>query len=160
MQCAPLLTLQSGEGQDENKKSMKFLQIFNKTPNYKKFNYNPRFYNPEEEEMKERISRIQQEINASKSQPDEPAAEGDNTNASYRERIHGSFAKARRANGNPPAGVSTQSPALLRMGIILILTVGFLGYLQYGLNAIYGIALVLIPIYLYMRFRKLSDRGR
>lgn len=139
---------------------MKFLQIFNKTPNYKKFNYSPRFYNPEEEEMKERVSRIEQEMKAEKARSVDVTADNGSGQVSHRERIHGSFAKARKANGNPPAGASTHSPTLLRMAILLILTVGFIGYLQYGLTAIYGIALVLIPIYLYMRFRKLSDRGR
>ena len=134
---------------------MKFLQIFNKTPNYKKFNYTPRFYNPDEEEMKERISRIEQEVNAAKAS--ERSGESDFT---HRDRIHGSFAKARKANGNPPAGASSQSPTLLRLAILFILTVGFIGYLQYGLPAIYAIALVLVPIYLYMRFRKLSNRGQ
>lgn len=134
---------------------MKFLQIFNKTASYKKFNYTPRFYNPEEEDLKQRISRIEQEVNAAKVAG--PAEEGE---LSHRDRIHGSFAKARKANGNPPAGASSQSPTLLRLAILFILTIGFIGYLQYGLPAIYGIVLLIVPIYLYMRFRKLSDRGR
>ena len=41
---------------------MKFLQIFTKIPNYKKFGYTPRHYDPKEEERKERELRIQKEL--------------------------------------------------------------------------------------------------
>jgi hypothetical protein len=136
---------------------MKFLQIFNKTPNYKKFNYMPRFYNPEEEEMKERISRIEHELNSAKEQPKETLPNADKDLA-YRERIRGSFAKARQANGSTPSSTGA-SPLLLRFTILLVLSVGFIGYLQYGMPALYGIALVLIPIFLFLKYRKLSNRG-
>jgi hypothetical protein len=137
---------------------MNLLQIFNKKTGYKKFNYTPRFYNPEEEERKERIRRIENEVNAAKSTPaEEVPSEG--VDAGYRGRIRGSFQKARVANGSVPSNSGT-SPALLRLAILLVLTLGFIGYLQYGKGALYGIALVLIPLYLFLRFRKLNNKGR
>jgi hypothetical protein len=132
---------------------MKFLQIFNKTPRYKKFNYTPRFYNPEEEEMKERVQRIERELNAS-AQPSEESKESD-----YRARIRGGFNRARQANAGG-AVTQSSSPVLLRFAILLILTVGFIGYLQYGLVALYGIAALIVPIFLYLKFRKLRSNGR
>jgi hypothetical protein len=140
---------------------MKLLQIFNKTPNYKKFNYAPRFYNPEEEERQERIRRIQQEVDSAKAEELAEKNKSAGLDLNYRDRIHGSFSKARQANGNSERGaVNSTSPALLRMTILLVLTVGFIGYLQYGKIALYGIALVLIPIFLYLKFRKVSTKGR
>jgi hypothetical protein len=133
---------------------MKFLQIFNKTPGYKKFNYTPRFYNPEEEEMKERVQRIERELNAPTQQSEEQK------DSDYRARIRGGFSKARQANGGGATSSSSASPILLRFAILLILTVGFIGYLQYGLVALYGIAVLIIPIFLYLRFRKMRSNGR
>jgi hypothetical protein len=135
---------------------MKFLQIFNKTPNHKKFNYTPRFYNAEEEEMKERVQRIERELNVPT-----PQSEGEVNESDYRARIRGGFSRARQANGaGATTSSSSSSPILLRFAILLILTVGFIGYLQYGLVAIYGIALLIIPIFLYLKFRKMRSNGR
>ncbi|MBL7866183.1 MAG: hypothetical protein JNK10_15005, partial [Cyclobacteriaceae bacterium] len=41
---------------------MKFPQIFIKTPSHKRFNFTPRFYEPQVEERKEREERIRQEL--------------------------------------------------------------------------------------------------
>jgi hypothetical protein len=133
---------------------MKFLQIFNKTPNYKKFNYTPRFYNAEEEEMKARVQRIERELNAPTQQSEEQK------DSDYRARIRGGFSRARQANGGAPTTSPSSSPILLRFAILLILTVGFIGYLEYGLVALYGIAILIIPIFLYLKFRKLRSSGR
>jgi hypothetical protein len=134
---------------------MKFLQIFNKTPNYKKFNYTPRFYNAEEEEMKARVQRIERELNV-------PTPKSEEVNESdHRARIRGGFSRARQANGaGATTSSSSSSPILLRFAILLILTVGFIGYLEYGMVAIYGIALLIIPIFLYLKFRKMRSNGR
>jgi hypothetical protein len=138
--------------------TMKLFQIFNKTPNYKKFNYNPRFYNPDEEEKQERLRRVESELNAEKAKFQAEHAEPSQGDLGYRARIHGSFARARQANGNAAPGTQQTSPTLLRFGILLVLTVGLIGYLQYGSVAIYGIFMVLIPLFLYLKFRKLSKK--
>ena len=54
---------------------MKFIQLFGKTPNYKKFAFTPRFYNPEEEERQQRESRIRKEL-AAAGQPEKMIEEG------------------------------------------------------------------------------------
>jgi hypothetical protein len=41
---------------------MKFGQLFTKIPNYKRFGYTPRHFDPLEEERKEREERIRQEL--------------------------------------------------------------------------------------------------
>ncbi len=41
---------------------MKFLSLFTKAPQHQRFNYNPRFYDPQKEEMKEREERIKLEV--------------------------------------------------------------------------------------------------
>jgi hypothetical protein len=138
--------------------TMKLFQIFNKTPNSKKFNYNPRFYNPEEEERQERLRRIENELNAEQATVEAQKATPSEPDLGHRARIHGSFARARQANGNSAPGSQQTSPTLLRFGILLVLTVGLIGYLQYGTPAIYGIFLVLIPLFLYLKFRKLSKK--
>ena len=139
---------------------MKLFQIFNKTPNYKKFNYAPRFYNAEEEERRDRYERIEKEVKAQEQDVDNGGSNPDL--GSYRTRMQGSFSRARKANGLPEnASVShAPSPALLRMGILLILTVGFIGYLEYGRVVLYALAFLIIPVFLYVRFQKLNKRGR
>jgi hypothetical protein len=125
---------------------MKILQIFNKTPNNRKFNYTPRFYNPEEEERRERIARIEKEVAEAEKielpeRPQDPLA--------HRARIQGAFRQAREKNGPSP----DTSATMLRLGILLILTVGLIMYLQFGKPVLYALALVLIPLYLYSKFR-------
>jgi Flp pilus assembly protein TadB len=132
---------------------MKFFKILNfKAPAYKKFNYAPRFYNAEEEERKERISRIEREFNESKLKNTEeslPEPVG-----SYRERMRGSFQKARESTG----GTTNAAAAMLRFSILLVLALGLLAYLQYGNVALYGMGLILAPLFLYSKFRNLSKK--
>jgi Flp pilus assembly protein TadB len=133
---------------------MKFFKILNfKAPAYKKFNYAPRFYNAEEEERKERISRIEREFNESKQNSKEVSA---SEPVSYRERMRGSFQKARESTG----GTSDAAAAMLRFSILLVLALGLLAYLQYGNVALYGMALILVPLFLYSKFRNLSKKKR
>src|SRR5687768_13177234 len=107
---------------------MKFFKIlnFNKTPAYKKFNYAPRFYNAEEEERKERISRIEREFNESRQNSKEEVSP--EPTVSYRERMRGSFQKARESTG----GTTDAAAAMLRFSLLLVLALGLLAYLQYG----------------------------
>ena len=135
---------------------MKFLQIFSKTPGYKKFNYTPRFYNPEEEERQERIARIERDAILERAKTD-PGAGNPEEIGNYRQRMQGSFRQARKANGSEPAP-ATSSPTLLRLAIVLVLVVGFISYLEYGKGAAYGIALILIPLFLYSKFINLTRK--
>jgi hypothetical protein len=124
---------------------MKLPTLFNKTPNYKKFAYNPRHYDPLEEERKEREERIRKEISAEEAK----ANEEENLHG-YRSRIAGSFRTAKKT-------VTVQkdpSATMLRLALLLVLTFGLIAFIEYGKVALYGIALIIIPFYLYLKFRK------
>ncbi|NJN41989.1 MAG: hypothetical protein HC811_06980 [Flammeovirgaceae bacterium] len=41
---------------------MKFFSLFTKTPVHQRFQYNPRYFDPKKEEMKEREERIMREL--------------------------------------------------------------------------------------------------
>ncbi len=124
---------------------MKLPQIFTKTPSHKRFDYTPRFYDPREEELREREERIRQELNVQKEkeQVEESAAND-------RSRIAGSFRAAKKT-----APVQRDpSAAILRLAILMLLTIGLIAFIEYGRAALYGVALVFIPFYLYLKFRK------
>ncbi len=119
---------------------MKFLSVFTKTPSHQRFNYTPRYWNPQKEEMQEREARIRRELKL-----DEEKGPGD-----YRSRIAGSFHAARKRS--KPTGDSLNA-TLLRFGIILFLVLFVISYLQWGQVALYGFA-IFIPLYFYLKFKK------
>lgn len=125
---------------------MKLPQLFGKTPKHKKFSYAPRFYNEQEEERKERELRIQKEL-AEKS-VDEPGDE----EAAYRQRISGSFRQAKKT----AAVQSDPSAGIIRLVLLLLITLGLIGFLQYGQVALFVVAAVFIPFYLYLKFRQIK----
>jgi hypothetical protein len=123
---------------------MKLPQLFTKTPNYKRFTYTPRHYDPLEEERKEREERIRQELNLERDKAREDDTHG------YRRRIAGSFRTAKKT-------VTVQrdpSASMLRLIILLVLTIGLIAFIEYGKVALYGVAFVIVPFYLYLKFRK------
>jgi Flp pilus assembly protein TadB len=126
---------------------MKFPQLFTKIPKHKRFGYTPRHYDPQEEERRERELRIRQElIREGKIESEREAGDGDR----YQSRIAGSFRNAKRTT----TAQSDPSANMLRLIITLILCVGLIAFLQFGKNALIGVALVFIPFYLYLKFRK------
>ncbi len=125
---------------------MKFPQIFTRIPNYKKFGYTPRHYDPREEERKERELRIRRELMSD--QEKEELIEEDKLG--YRKRISGSFKNAKKTV-TPQADPSS---TMLRLIITLIITLGLIAFIQYGRIALVGVALIIIPFYLYLKFRK------
>lgn len=124
---------------------MKLPQIFTKTPNYKKFAYTPRHYDPLEEERKEREERIRKEVSVVEAKTQE-----EENLQGYRSRIAGSFRSAKKT-------VTVQkdpSATMLRLIILMVLTLGLIAFIEYGKVALYAIALIIIPFYLYLKFRK------
>lgn len=127
---------------------MKMIQLFTKTPSHKKFSYMPRHYDPLEEERKERELRIREELKLTGDKDKEIAVEQERPGA----RIAGSFKKAKKT-----ATVQADPSAnMMRLIILLIITAGLIGFLQFGQIAIYGVVLVIVPLYLYLKFRKIS----
>jgi Flp pilus assembly protein TadB len=126
---------------------MKLPTLFNKTPNYKRFAYTPRHYDPAEEERKEREERIRRELSLGSEDKEEKEHEDVN---GYRARITGSFRTAKKT-----ATVQRDpSASMIRLVILMVLTVGLIAYIEYGKVALYGVALVFVPFYLYLKFRK------
>ncbi|WP_276373194.1 hypothetical protein [Chryseolinea sp. H1M3-3] len=124
---------------------MKLPQLFTKTPNYKRFAYTPRHYDPAEEERKEREERIRKELGA-----DVPGKQEEDEIHGYRKRIAGSFRTAKKT-------VTVQrdpSATMLRLIILTVLTIGLIAFIEYGRVALYGLAVVFVPFYLYLKFRK------
>jgi len=125
---------------------MKFLHLFTKIPNYKRFDYAPRHFDPKEEERKERELRVKRELLSE--QEKEKLIEEDQFG--YRNRIAGSFKTAKKTV-KPQADPSS---TMLRLIITLIITLGLIAFIEYGRIALVGVALVIIPFYLYLKFRK------
>lgn len=122
---------------------MKFLQLFTKTPKHQRFQYSPRFYDPQKEEMEEREKRIKLEIQRERGEDKPEDVNG------YRSRIAGSFQAARKRS-NPATGAFNAT--MLRLGILLFLSLFLIAFIEYGKPAIYGLFLI-VPFYLYMRFK-------
>ncbi|MBL7865014.1 MAG: hypothetical protein JNK10_09075 [Cyclobacteriaceae bacterium] len=122
---------------------MKFVSLFTKTPNHKRFNYTPRFYDPKEDERKEREERLRRELE--REQGIQPENSGD-----YRSRIAGSFQHSRKRSNK---GKSELNAVLLRSGLLLFLALFAMSFLQWGKDSLYML-LVFVPVYFYLKFRK------
>ena len=119
---------------------MKFPTLFTKTPRHKRFSFQPRYYDPQEEEQREREQRIKKELQETDSESDLH---------SHRSRIAGSFRQAKRSSQKQ----TNSSAAILRTLILTFLVIWLIAYLQYGKPAIYAL-FVLVPVYIYFRFLK------
>ena len=122
---------------------MKFVSLFTKAPNYKRFNYEPRFYDPQAEERKEREERIRQEIAREKGQQITEVTD-------YRTRMTGAFRAAKRRSQTSQSSIN---PTMIRLGVLLFLTLFIMAYLTWGKVALYSLFLF-IPIYIYLKFKK------
>lgn len=107
-------------------------------PNHTRFNINPRYYDPVKEELEERISRIQAELDREK---------GLDQTDTTRSAIAGSF-KAKSKISAPTSASSRQ----LIIALILIVTV--FGWLYYG-NAIFYIVTLAFPVFIHFQLRNI-----
>ena len=122
---------------------MKFVSLFTKAPNYKRFSFTPRYYDQQAEEMKEREERIRKEIEREKG---EPASD----TVGYRSRLSGSFQHARKRSN---ASQSTLRSSLIRLGVLLFLAIFIIAFLQWGKAVFYSL-LIFVPVYFYLKFKK------
>ena len=120
---------------------MKFLSLFTKAPQHQRFQYTPRFYDPQKEEMQERESRIRQEIERERGIQREDLG-------NHRSRIAGSFQAARRRSKS----AAEPSAILLRFGVFLFLTLFIMAFLEWGKPALYSFFLF-VPFYFYLKFK-------
>ena len=122
---------------------MKFVSLFTKAPNYKRFSYEPRFYDQKAEERKEREDRIRQEIAREKGETSIETTE-------YRSRMTGAFQHARKRS---QSSQDTLRSNLIRFGVLLFLTLFIMAFLTWGQTAFYGL-LIFVPLYFYVKFKK------
>jgi hypothetical protein len=122
---------------------MKFPSLFTKTPQYRRFSYAPRHFDPQEEERKERENRIRKELTTEQDQ-----ASG-LTNDDYHQRIAGSFRKAKKTS----TAQRDPSANMLRLIVLLFIVVWLIAVFEFGTIAVYG-ALLIFPFYFYLKFRK------
>ncbi len=120
---------------------MKFFSLFTKAPQYQRFNYTPRFYDPQKEEMQERESRIKKELERERGIISE-------SDGNYRSRIAGSFQAARKRS-KPAIGANA---TMIRLVVLLFLAVFIIAFLEWGRPALYSL-LLFIPFYLYLKFK-------
>lgn len=108
-------------------------------PNFKRFNFEPRYYDPIKEDVEERTSRIKQELR-----------QHSGISSGLTSGLHGSF--ARRAE-------ATRSSNTLQAIIMATLFIFIFGYLYFG-NAIFYILLLVVPIYVYFQFKQISGKRK
>ncbi len=99
---------------------------------HKRFNFEPRYYDPVKEDIKNRTERIRSEISSEKNQ-------------SYREHIREAFGRREKEN---------RKADFMQLLLITIMAGTFVGWLYYGNVAFYAF-LVLFPLYIILRTSKL-----
>ena len=122
---------------------MKFISLFTKAPNYKRFSYTPRFYDRRAEEMKEREERIRREIEMEKGDLTKEAA-------GYRARMTGAFHSSRKRSKSSEDSLRS---SLIRSGLLLFMTLFIMAFLTWGSVALYSLFLF-VPVYFYLKFKK------
>lgn len=122
---------------------MKFISLFSKTPNHKRFSYRPRYWDQAAEERKEREERIRRELE--REQGLTPESDPD-----YRSRIAGSFHSARRRSNKSSGELNA---VLLRSGVLLFLVLFLMAFLTWGTDSLYAL-LIFVPLYFYFKFKK------
>ena len=111
---------------------MKFPSII-RLPRHKRFNFEPRYYDPIKEDIENRIAQIKSEMT-------------EETDTEFKSSIEGAFRRNRTKHSN--AG-----QALLQLLIFAVLLGGFVGWLFYG-NVILYLFAAFIPVYLFLRLRR------
>lgn len=129
---------------------MKIPGLFNKPAKYHRFEYKPRYYDPKKEEHEEREARLRKELALENGTPE---AGAESTPYDYRARMKGAFQTARKRSAP-----SKDEPnyAVIRLGILLILTLLLVGFFQWGGKVVYALFLI-FPIWIYLRFFKKKD---
>lgn len=129
---------------------MKLLSIF-KTPNYQRFAIKPRYYDPIEEEIKERTSRIKRELEEGKEVHEEEEL-GTYSGAS----IRGSFASYRGGKSKDTTSVFS-AVSIVRTVFFFGMVIAAFGYIYIGPEIfvyLSAIAVLAGLVYLFFNFIK------
>jgi hypothetical protein len=109
---------------------MKFPSL-TRTPKHKRFNYQPRYYDPIKEDIKNRTERIRGELLKNSSQ-------------NYRHHIQSAFGERHR---------QYQKTDVMQLLLILLFLGGFFGYIYFGNIALYSF-IVLFSGYIFFRIKR------
>ena len=107
------------------------LPTLTRLPKNKRFNFQPRYYDPVKEELEERTSRIKSELDQSKAD-------------TYRENISMSFRRRRKAE---------RKSGVMQFGFVIAFVLIFIGYLSFGEKFFFSF-LILIPIYIWLKMKR------
>ncbi len=125
---------------------MKIPGLFTKSAKYHRFEYKPRYYDPKKEEHDEREARLRKEIALEKGE----APVEENNPYDHRVRMKGAFQSARKRSAPTK---DEPNYAVIRLGILLIISLLLVGFFQWGGKVVYALFLV-FPIWIYLRFFK------
>jgi hypothetical protein len=123
---------------------MKIPGLFSKSPKHHRFEYKPRYFDPKKEEHEAREERIRAELARENGTRPQPSA----TPYDYRSRMKGTFQMARKRSAP-----SKDEPnlALIRIGILLLISLLLVGFFQWGGKVVYALFLI-FPVWIYLRF--------
>lgn len=107
------------------------IPTLSRLPKNKRFNFQPRYYDPIKEEIEERTSRIKSEMDV-------------NTSDAYRENISAAF--RRRSRAEKKSGV-------MQFAFVILFLLIFIGYLTFG-EKIFFSFLLLIPVYIWLKLKR------
>lgn len=119
---------------------MKF-PSFTRLPKYKRFHYEPRYYDPIKEDIEHRTARIRKELGITEDQISEKPSP-----------IRGAFTKQKRPSYDKGTG-------MLQFLIMIILAGLFAGYFFYGNDILY-VFFIFVPVYIYFRAKKLFKSNK
>jgi hypothetical protein len=102
-----------------------------KLPNYKKFTYEPRYYDPVKEEIRLRTKEIQHQLT-------------EDSSLKYRTNISRAFNRKTR---------KTYHSNMMQSGFVLLFVATMAGYIYFGPYVLYGL-LILIPFYIFLKLRR------
>ena len=111
-------------------------------PKYKRFDYEPRHYDPIKEEIEERTYRIKKELEA------QNLIEKNEEDKEFQR----SYSPSITFRSNSQQTIRDQRAVLIRLIIVAVLSILTFGFIYYGERVLYSLFLV-IPVYIYFRFR-------
>ncbi|NJN27240.1 MAG: hypothetical protein HC819_15285 [Cyclobacteriaceae bacterium] len=109
---------------------MKFPSL-SRIPKYKRFTFEPRYYDPVKEDIRNRTQRIKEELKVTSAH-------------AHRAHIKSAFDRRERRQ---------KSSDFMQLLLIVILLGAFGGWIIYG-NVVLYIFMLVFPLYLYLRTRK------
>ena len=131
---------------------MKFISLFGKTPQHRKFSFTPRFYDAQEEERRDREERIKKELSLEKEKANQPSIaeeEVDEISMQHRSLVRGSIRASRKSTTRQ----ADPSASMLRLIILTFLALLLVAFIQFGNVALYGLLLI-VPFYFFIKMRR------